>query len=86
MATVKQAKSAKAKRPSPKKRIARVSVKDEAHIKLLVSENPRRAGTIRFKRFEAYKGNPTVAAVLAKRVTRRGIRRDVHAGLIALVR
>ncbi len=53
-------------------------------IKVLVQENPKRAGSAAHKRFAMYKSGMTVAEALHKGVTNLDVRWDAGRGFIAL--
>jgi hypothetical protein len=52
--------AAAAKKKAPAKKAARAKFSDDAKIKLLVTENPRRKGTVAYDKFAKFKDGMTV--------------------------
>lgn len=72
------------KKPRVKKEGSRSSVNKDAVITMLVTENPKRAGSKSHERFALYVDGMTVAAALEAGLTTGDIRHDVAHNFISL--
>ena len=74
----------KAEKPATKKVAEKADKSDDRKITLVTKENPKRAGSASFERFELYKKAKTVADYVAAGGTTADIRFDEKAGHIKL--
>lgn len=60
------------------------SIPNEAKVKVLVKENPRRSGTAAYKRFSLYKSGMTVGEYIKAGGKRGSLLKDVRKGFVSV--